>query len=293
MHTVMEIRSSIPFMHRVQRYEMNRVKSRMKELEGLQQRLVEMLLAFQTFTDEHGLTFFLVGGSALGAYRHQGFIPWDDDVDIAMMRSDFEQMEQIMAAGANRIGEFVYSPVEDHIIPEAPIGYLYDTKHLQKGYENTAKIDIHPIDGVPENGFLRKVQMLSSLIYYLSEYRNPVKNKGAKIRSISKIILKVTPNFMFDFYMKVTKKIMTAWSDRDSKHICSLFGVAGYKREIMPRNYLMPLQELSFAGETFFVPGDIRPYLERLYGDFEKLPPEEERYPRHDIYLMYQERGKH
>ena len=86
MHTVMEIRSSIPFMHRVQRYEMNRVKSRMKELEGLQQRLVEMLLAFQTFTDEHGLTFFLVGGSALGAYRHQGFIPWDDDADIVFTR---------------------------------------------------------------------------------------------------------------------------------------------------------------------------------------------------------------
>ena len=62
----------------------------MKELEGLQHRLIEMLAALQTFTNEHGLTFFLVGGSALGAYRHQGFIPWDDDVDIAMMRSDFE-----------------------------------------------------------------------------------------------------------------------------------------------------------------------------------------------------------
>ena len=99
----------------------------MKELEGLQQRLVEMLLAFQRFTDDHGLTFFLVGGSALGAYRHQGFIPWDDDVDVAMMRSDFEKMEKLMASEGNRIGEFIYSPVEDHIIPEAPIGYLYDT----------------------------------------------------------------------------------------------------------------------------------------------------------------------
>ena len=47
----------------------------MKELEGLQHRLIEMLAALQTFTNEHGLTFFLVGGSALGAYRHQGFIP--------------------------------------------------------------------------------------------------------------------------------------------------------------------------------------------------------------------------
>ena len=261
----------------------------MKELEGLQHRLIEMLAALQTFTNEHGLTFFLVGGSALGAYRHQGFIPWDDDVDIAMMRSDFEKLEACMQKQDNRLGEFVYSPVENHIIPEAPIGYLYDTKHIAHGYENTAKIDIHPIDGVPENGFLRKVQMISSLIYYLSEYRNPVKNKGQKIRNISKVILAVTPDFMFDFYMRVTKKIFTSWSDKDSKHICSLFGVAGYKTEVMPRSYLMPLKESPFEGETFLVPGDTHDYIARLYGDYEKLPPEEERYPRHDIYMMYQE----
>ncbi len=260
----------------------------MKELEGLQHRLIEMLAVFQEFTKEHGLTFFLVGGSALGAYRHEGFIPWDDDVDIAMMRSDFEKMEAYMAARDNQIGEFVYSPVESHIIPEAPIGYLYDTTHIEKGYENTAKIDIHPIDGVPENGFLRKVQMISSLIYYLSEYRHPVKNKGKKIRTISKVIIKITPDFMFRFYMRVTKKLMTSWSDRDSKNICSLFGVAGYHQEIMPRNYLMPLKESAFSGETFLVPGDTHNYLERLYGDYQKLPPEEERFPRHDIYLMYQ-----
>ena len=66
-------------------------------LEELQQRLVEMLLAFQEFTQENGVTFFLVGGSALGAVRHQGFIPWDDDVDVAMMREDFEKMEHLMS----------------------------------------------------------------------------------------------------------------------------------------------------------------------------------------------------
>ena len=88
-------------------------------LEELQQRLVEMLLAFQEFTQENGVTFFLVGGSALGAVRHQGFIPWDDDVDVAMMREDFEKMEHLMKMQGNRLGQFVYSPVSKKRTPDS------------------------------------------------------------------------------------------------------------------------------------------------------------------------------
>lgn len=264
----------------------------MKELEGLQGRLVEMLLQLREFTNEHGLTFFLVGGSALGAYRHGGFIPWDDDVDIAMMREDFEKMELLMEKRKNTLGDLKYSPVEHHLIPEAPIGYLYDKRHAKKGWQNTAKIDIHPIDGVPDGWFLRKVQMVSALVYYLSEYRLPVKNKGKKIRAVSKVILKITPDPVFDFYMRVTKQIFTSWNKKESKDICSLFGVAGYRTEVMPRSYLLPLKESPFEGETFLIPGDIHRYLQRLYGDYEKLPPKKDRFPRHEIYRMYQDREK-
>ena len=191
----------------------------MKELEGLQRRLVEMLLQLREFTDEHGLTFFLVGGSALGAYRHGGFIPWDDDVDIAMMREDFEKLERLLEKRNNSLGDLKYSPVEHHLIPEAPIGYLYDKRFAKKGWQNTAKIDIHPIDGVPDGWFLRKVQMVSALVYYLSEYRLPVKNKGKKIRAVSKVILKITPDPVFDFYMKVTKRIFTSWNKIGRAHV--------------------------------------------------------------------------
>ena len=256
-------------------------------LEELQQRLVEMLLAFQEFTQENGVTFFLVGGSALGAVRHQGFIPWDDDVDVAMMREDFEKMEHLMKMQGNRLGQFVYSPVEKHIIPDAPIGYLYDLLHADAGYENTAKIDIHPIDGVPKSRLLRKVQKWTSLIYYLSEYRLPVKNKGTVVRNISKVILKITPDCMFRFYMKICKKIMTSWSTFDSEYICSLFGVAGYEREVMPKKYLFPLQKAMFEMEVFLIPGSQDAYLKKLYRDYHKIPPEEERHPRHKIHELY------
>ena len=115
-----------------------------------QKYLLEMLLVFDAFCKEHGLPYFLAGGSALGAYRHQGFIPWDDDIDLAMMRPDFERLEQLLAKHDNRLEKYRYSPVEKQIIPDAPIGHLL---YLPQGdYPQNAapKLDIHPIDGVPD-----------------------------------------------------------------------------------------------------------------------------------------------
>ena len=252
-----------------------------KEVSQLQSQLLEMMIAFRDFVSERGLDMFLVGGSALGACRHNGFIPWDDDADLAMMRGDFEKMEKAMEQNGNRLGEYVYSPVEHHITPDAPVGYLYKLKKCGEGYEILLKIDIHPIDGVPSGKFMKKVQMVSALVYYLSTYRLPVKNKGKTIRNISKMILKMTPEFMFRFYIRMAKRIFTAWSDETSREICSLFGIAGYNREVMPREWLMPLKKVEFEGETFLAPLKTEEYLTRLYGDYRTLPPVEKRKPHH------------
>ena len=101
-------------------------------LKRLHVRLLDMLVELRKFANENDIKFFLVGGSALGAWRHQGFIPWDDDVDIAMMRTDFEKMEKAMKKAGNHLGEYIYSPVEEQLMPDAPIGYLYDGKNIDK-----------------------------------------------------------------------------------------------------------------------------------------------------------------
>ncbi len=163
------------------------------KLKKYQDHLMEMLIEFQCFCDEHNIKFFLVGGSALGAFRHQGFIPWDDDIDVAMFRDDFEKMEAFMSGNNNKLKGLDYSPVEDKIIPEAPIGHLYDF-NITEVYTHAPKIDIHPIDGVPNNQVQRMIQKYLALIYYLGIYHLPVKNKGRFAREISKILLKIIPD---------------------------------------------------------------------------------------------------
>lgn len=258
------------------------------ELINLQHCLLEMYDAFFEKMKEESLDVFLVGGSALGAMRHQGFIPWDDDIDVAMMRPDFERMEQWMGEQGNRLGDFIYVPAENDIHSEAPVGHLYDGRLVEKlGYGHVAQIDIHPLDGVPENGFLRKMQNIFSKGYYLFVYNLPTKNKGIWMRRITKVVLALTPNFMRRNYMRWFKKFITSWNAYESANICSLFGEAGYQQEIIPLEYVVPARNVMFEGREYQTFHEVEKYLSQRFGDYMQLPPEEERKPRHTAYKGY------
>lgn len=259
-----------------------------EELQGLQKRLLEMLLEFDSFCKKNKLQYFLAGGSVLGACRHQGFIPWDDDIDLAMLRSDFERMEQLMREQCqNELETAVYSPVDAHLLPDAPLGYLFDKGAGERGYRESAKIDIHPIDGVPESAGEQKLQNILSKVYYLMVYEHPTKNKGRFMHWATKCVLAVTPSALRAFYRKKIKRFLTKWDDGTSRNVCSLFGLAGYQREVMPREWIFPLQQTRFAGYLLPVPGEMDTYLKRLYGDYQRIPSEEERRPKHDSYRYY------
>ena len=258
-------------------------------LKGYQTYLLNMLLAFDAFCKEHELNYFLAGGSALGAVRHGGFIPWDDDIDLAMLRTDFERLEVLMAEQGNKIGVYDYSPVIGQIVPDAPIGHLL---YLPEGeYDNAdaPKLDIHPIDGLPKVAWKRKVQRFFSIVHYMAVYRHPTKNKGRAAHVISKLLVMTTSDKMFDRYAKMSRKVIAAHNAERAKQVCSLFGLAGYANEVMDRELLVPYQRIEFEGHLLPVPCKEKEYLKKLYGDYEKLPPKEEQMPKHDGYLRFME----
>jgi lipopolysaccharide cholinephosphotransferase len=190
----------------------------------------------------------------------------------------------------NRIGEYVYSPVQRQLLNDAPIGHLFYLPDTG-GYNisDAPMLDIHPIDGIPRSGLLRKLQRFFAIVHYMAVYRLPTKNKGRVAHMISGILVKITPDFLFDFYVSVSRRIISAWSTDRAEEVCSLFGLAGYENECMKKELLLPYKRVSFEGHRLPVPSRDEEYLQRLYGDYAVLPPPEERYPKHAGYLRFTE----
>lgn len=251
----------------------------MIRLREFQLELLNMLKEIDKILKAENIPYFLVGGSVLGAIRHKGFIPWDDDIDIGLYRKDFEKMEKILQEKLP--SNLMYCKIGENKIPNAPIGYLYNISNPEIRLEKTETIDIFAIDNVPENKILKKIQAIFSSIYHLCIYRTPAKNRGKKAYWFTKLILDLFPDFLLNFLQKLSKKVITYWNKKETKNICNIFGMKKYYKEIMPKSYIGCPVLKEFEGHLFPVPEQWDKYLTHLYGDYMKLPPKELQNPHH------------
>lgn len=252
------------------------MNTKIKQLQG---KLLEMLLKFDSFCSENNIDYYLIGGSALGAARHSGFIPWDDDIDVAMMREDFERFEKL--AEGTKIADLLYEPIEKHSFPESPIGFLYDVSNPDIPLENAPCIDVFPLDGIPDSSFSRKKMKYCALLYHISVYRQPAQNRGKLNAILTRIFIALTPNRLFDFYMTKMKKAITKYPVCSCNDIANIYGMKGFNKEIMPKEYMGTPKKLFFEGHLLPVPEQYDKYLTHLFGDYMTLPPIEERQPHH------------
>ncbi len=250
-----------------------------EKIKEFQNKLYEMLVKLDEKLKENNIQYYLIGGTALGAIRHKGFIPWDDDIDIGVFREDFEKMEKILS-DINLEG-MKYCKVGENIIKNAPIGYLYDISNQSISITEVPTIDIFPIDGAPKDKISKKIQKYVSMIYHLSVSQLEAKNRGKILKKLSKIFLKFTPKFMFKIYQKVCKSIITHWKIKDSYECVNLFGEARYEKETMPISYFGKPKFIKFEKEVFPVPELTHEYLKHIYGNYMTLPKKEERKPKH------------
>lgn len=260
------------------------------ELTELQKRLLLILEWYHNFCVENNLRYYLLGGTMLGAARHQGFIPWDDDIDVGMPRSDYETFLKL--TNGKQYGNFVVEGIHTENT-DFFYGYskIYDTKSTL--IENTRYkikrgifIDLFPLDGAGNS----ESESRSFFRAVLNKYRIllartcAIRSDRKWYKNLAVHIARMIPNSIVD-----NKKLMYSIDDicktKDfdtSIYIANLYGNWG-EREIVEKAVMRTPAIYRFENLNVYGVADYDKYLTSLYGDWRKLPPKEKQVSHHDF----------
>lgn len=259
------------------------------DLEKIKQIELDILKVTVKILDKHNLRYYISYGTCIGAIRHNGFIPWDDDIDISLFREDYELARDIL----NK---------------ELPKEYIYCDRFTEKEYPyNFAKvrlkksafvhggdahlnishgiyIDLFPLDYCEKTfeATENKIKTLKRLRQKLDLSRMSYKKYG-KLRPMWQLPL-IFYGHVFVNSMKIQNQIdkICKSGDSTSKYICSFLTPYSTK-DIYDKEWFGAGKEVAFEDCKFIVPENYDAYLRHIYGDYMQLPPIEKRVSHHDI----------
>lgn len=263
-------------------------------LRELQLKSLEILLYFKDFCEEHNLRFFLCGGCCIGAIRHKGFIPWDDDIDVFMPREDYERLGALWEKYADN-DRYAYCRTNEQESFETMLTQIADNnttfiKTNLKDYDinHGIKLEIIPLDGAPNSKIKRKIQLMWAIIFNLFNRQMAPQNKGKIAYFIGKILLGIFRGEKIRYKIwKFAEKQMAKYPiNEDTKYITELCVTYKYMKNLYPKDFFEDVVYKEFEGHLMPLPIGYDGYLSMAFGDYMKLPPEEERVPKHDaVYI--------
>lgn len=253
---------------------------------------LEMLIELDRICRKNGIQYTIIGGTLIGALRNEGFIPWDDDIDVAMLRSEYEKFRTVCKKDLDQT-RFYF---QDHRNTK---GYRWgygklrrkDTLFLREHqehmpYEQGIFLDIFPHDGVPDGYFCRVLHNLHCFIVrkFLWSEVGRVAEKNAVKKKVYDIMSRMPEKRIFSEY----QKLICRSNHRKTKRVRALMFPTFGKEFGYCRKWFEPGDDVRFEGHMFQCMKGAREYLEFSYGDYLQLPPVEKRkvHPVSDIKVI-------
>lgn len=262
-------------------------------LREIQLAELELLKKLDAFCKKNKIKYFISYGTLLGAVRHKGFIPWDDDIDVSMMRKDFVRFCELVQKD-NTLKFKSFETDKDYLF-YVPI--VYDesidlTRNFNRKDETIHPwVDIFPYDGMPKGKLAQKMHSLNMMrrliqinlsgidkIVKLNKKNRPFHEKA--LIALGKTGIFKILNTKKQLYKM--DKILRKYPVEDGENIVCF--MAGAKtKEIMPKKYFEPFKNYKFEGVSFPGVNDYDGYLRHQYGDYMTPPPETERGSNHGL----------
>ncbi|MBR7928195.1 LicD family protein [Aerococcaceae bacterium zg-ZUI334] len=257
-----------------------------KKLHEIDLTIVKQVIAI---CEKYKLNYYMLGGTMLGAIRHGGFIPWDDDIDLGMPREDYERFLEIAEQELPEHLQVVHyknTPTYQYYITR-----VQDTnfKVIEERIGNDAKftfasIDIFPIDGTPNNALLRKIyyfRVLAHRALMSLHYKDSIDRKrkrGQLERLFLWVMEKIPFDKIIDPYKEKEKidKLLRQQKIVKSKYIGNIMG-AYRTREIVPKEWYGEGTKYKFEDIELIGLDNYHEYLTYTYGNYMELPPVESR----------------
>lgn len=247
----------------------------MKVIHALQ---LHMLIEIDRICREEGIEYYLLFGTLLGAVRHEGFIPWDDDIDIGVIREDYERL---IRALSGKLDGRRYNVQCADIDPSVPIPYAKlrakQTKFDEYGrsydkLESGIFIDIFPLDNVPDSPLLRNRQKVK---FFMTHFPRRVKHDNYRTRYL-------TLQYYYEKQATLSSKelwtknleAMTRYGHASSKLLIAYPAArSDYNTAFMSREDIKPASELLFCGHKVMAPQKVDAVLTKGFGNYMELPP--------------------